>query len=158
MISGLIGQALTACLLDGRVEQDLAAAGKRRRIMARLEEIGETHFHEPLTLAELCAALGVNARTLRLITHEYVGMGPTQYLRMHRVNRVRSALAAADPRLASVGDIAAEYGFWESGRFAAFLSRHLWRGADGYFAPRLSRGAASGGRAGAKKKKNRLAH
>jgi AraC family ethanolamine operon transcriptional activator len=120
VISGLLGQALTACLLDGRVEQDLAAAGRRRRIMARLEEIGETHFHAPLTLAELCAALGVNARTLRLITHEYVGMGPTQYLRMHRVNRVRSALAAADPSVASVGDIAAEYGFWESGRFAAF--------------------------------------
>ncbi len=120
MLSGLIGQTLTACLLDGRLEQDLAAAGKRRRIMARLEEIGETHVHAPLTLAELCAALGVNARTLRLITHEYIGMGPTQYLRMHRLNRVRRALAVADPRRASIGDIAAEYGFWESGRFAAF--------------------------------------
>jgi AraC family ethanolamine operon transcriptional activator len=98
-LSGLIGQALTAC---------------------RLEEIGETNVHAPLTLAELCAALGVNARTLRLITHEYVGMGPTQYLRMHRLNRVRRALAVADPRRASIGDIAAEYGFWESGRFAAF--------------------------------------
>jgi AraC family ethanolamine operon transcriptional activator len=119
-LSGLIGQALTACLLDGRLEPDLAAAGRHRRIMARLEEIGETNVHAPLTLAELCAALGVNARTLRLITHEYVGMGPTQYLRMHRLNRVRRALAVADPRRASIGDIAAEYGFWESGRFAAF--------------------------------------
>jgi AraC-like DNA-binding protein len=119
-LSGLIGQALTACLLDGRLEPDLAASGRHRRIMARLEEIGETHVHVPLTLAELCAALGVNARTLRLITHDYVGMGPTQYLRMHRLNRVRRALTVADPRHVSVGDIAAEYGFWESGRFAAY--------------------------------------
>ena len=119
VLSGLLGQALTACVLDGRLEHDLAAAGRRRRIMARLEEIGEARADEPLTLAELCAALGVNARTLRLITHEFVGMGPTQYLRMHRLNHVRRSLAAADPRTASVGDIAGAYGFWESGRFAA---------------------------------------
>jgi AraC family ethanolamine operon transcriptional activator len=56
---------------------------------------------------------------LRLITHEFVGMGPTQYLRLERLNRVKRALAESDPRIASVGDIAAEYGFWESGRFAA---------------------------------------
>jgi len=119
VLSGLLGQALTACVLNSRLEPDLAAAGRRRRIMARLEEIGEAHPHEPLTLAELCAALGVNARTLRLITHEIVGMGPTQYLRMHRLNHVRRRLAAADPRTASVGDIAGTFGFWESGRFAA---------------------------------------
>lgn len=119
VLSGLLGQALTACVLNGRLEPDLAAAGRRRRIMARLEDIGEAHAHEPLTLAELCAALGVNARTLRLITHEFVGMGPTQYLRMHRLNRVRRSLAAADPRTALVGDIAGAHGFWESGRFAA---------------------------------------
>ena len=119
VLSGLLGQALTACVLDGRLEPDLAAAGRRRRIMARLEEIGEASADAPLTLAELCAALGVNARTLRLITHEIVGMGPTQYLRMHRLNRVRRSLAAADPRTASVGDIAGAFGFWESGRFAA---------------------------------------
>jgi AraC family ethanolamine operon transcriptional activator len=118
-LSGLLGQALTACLLAGRLEPDFIAGGRRRRIMARLDEIGETHVHTPLTLAELCGALGVNARTLRLITHEYVGIGPTQYLRLHRLNRARRALALADPRLASVGDIAAQYGFWESGRFAA---------------------------------------
>jgi AraC family ethanolamine operon transcriptional activator len=28
-------------------------------------------------------------------------------------------LVEGDPRIASVGDIAAEHGFWESGRFAA---------------------------------------
>ena len=63
--------------------------------------------------------LGVNARTLRLITHEFVGMGPVQYLRLHRLNRVRLALARSNPRLVSVGDVAGMYGFWESGRFAA---------------------------------------
>ena len=65
----ILGQILTACLLDGRLEPDLAATGRRRRIMGRLEEIGEAHVDEPLTLAGLCAALGVNARTLRLVAH-----------------------------------------------------------------------------------------
>ncbi len=87
--------------------------------MARLEEFAETNVHTPLTLAELCVALGVNARTLRLIAREFIGVGPPQYPRLQRVNRVRRALAEADPRVASVGDIAAEYGFYESGRFAA---------------------------------------
>jgi AraC family ethanolamine operon transcriptional activator len=119
MLAGLMGQALTACLLQGRLEPEFITGGRRRRIMGRLEEIGETRIHDPPTLAELCAALDVNARTLRLITHESAGMGPTQYLRLHRLNHVRRALAAADPRVASIGDIAAEYGFWESGRFAA---------------------------------------
>ena len=119
VLSGLLGQILTACLLDGRLEPDLAATGRRRRIMGRLEEIGEAHVDEPLTLAGLCAALGVNARTLRLVAHEFVGMGPVQYLRMQRLNRARLALVQSDPRVASVGDIAAAFGFWESGRFAA---------------------------------------
>jgi hypothetical protein len=50
VLSNLIGQALAACLLDGRPELDFISGGRRRRIMARLKEIGETGVHVPLTL------------------------------------------------------------------------------------------------------------
>jgi AraC-like DNA-binding protein len=118
MLSSAMGEALTASLVEGQIEPDLAAAGRHRRIMIQLEAIGEANPGEPLSLAQLCGLLRVNARTLRLITHSFVGMGPTQYLRRHRLNHARRALAEADPRVTSIGDIAAAFDFWESGRFA----------------------------------------
>jgi AraC-like DNA-binding protein len=113
-----LGEALSACLAAAGREPDLAAARRHRRIMARLEAVGDAHPDEAVTLAQVCAMVGANARTLNLVSHNYMGMGPTQYLRARRLSRVRRALIEADPRIASVGDLAAAFGFWESGRFA----------------------------------------
>ena len=66
----------------------------------------------------LCSAVGVPERTLRVCCTEFLGMSPTRYLLLRRLNMARSALRRADPATASVAEIARIYQFHEPGRFA----------------------------------------
>jgi len=55
---------------------------------------------------------------LRSVFNETYGIGPIRYLRHRRLHQVRAALRAADPARRTVASIAADFGFWEFGRFA----------------------------------------
>jgi transcriptional regulator GlxA family with amidase domain len=66
----------------------------------------------------LCSAIGVPERTLRVCCTEFLGMSPTRYLLLRRLNMARSALRRADPATASVAEIARSCQFQEPGRFA----------------------------------------
>ena len=63
-------------------------------------------------------AAGVSERTLRTAFHEYFGVGPVRYLQLRQLRQVHSALRAADPEAASVGDLLVQHGEWEFSRFA----------------------------------------
>jgi transcriptional regulator GlxA family with amidase domain len=69
-------------------------------------------------MPELCAAIGVSERTLRVCCAELLGMSPTRYLLLRRLNMARSALRRADPATARVAEIARSYQSQEVGRFA----------------------------------------
>ena len=45
-------------------------------------------------------------------------MSPTRYLWLRRMHLARRALRRADPVVATVTNIATNYGFWELGRFS----------------------------------------
>jgi AraC-like DNA-binding protein len=113
----LIG-AVIACLSEGIVEPGNAANGRHDDIMARFEELLQDHPNRALTSDEICAALDVSGRTLRVCCGEYLGMGPTPYIRLRRLQLARRTLRGADVATASVAQIAAQYGFSEAGRFA----------------------------------------
>jgi transcriptional regulator GlxA family with amidase domain len=49
---------------------------------------------------------------------EFLGMSPTRYFLLRRLNMARSALQRADPANASVAEIARSCQFRELGRFA----------------------------------------
>jgi transcriptional regulator GlxA family with amidase domain len=83
-----------------------------------MEEFLEANAGQPLYLAEICAAIGVAERTLRIACEEHLGMGPIRYLTLRRMHLVRRALLRADPAKATVTQIATGYGFWELGRFS----------------------------------------
>jgi AraC-like DNA-binding protein len=70
-------------------------------------------------MPELCVEIGVPERTLRLCCAEFLGMSPSRYLRLRRLNMVRTELRRADPATARVAEIARRYQFSELGRFAA---------------------------------------
>ncbi len=86
--------------------------------MARLEELFATHSNRALYLGEICAAVGVSERTLRVCCQEHLGMGPIRYLWLRRIHLVRRALVGADVRQTTVSRVAADFGFWEFGRFS----------------------------------------
>ena len=69
-------------------------------------------------MPKLCAEIGVADRTLRLYCSEFLGVSPTRYLLLQRLNRARSALRRANPLTASVAEVARDHQFLEPGRFA----------------------------------------
>jgi AraC-like DNA-binding protein len=78
-----------------------------------------------LTVADLARHAGVSLRTLQESFRVQVGTTPTQYLRDRRLDRVRSALRAADPATTTVTDVAFAHGFTHLGRFATeYRTRH----------------------------------
>ena len=110
--------AMVMCLSEG-VSLKMTEGGRRHdAIVARFEEYLEANPDQPLYLTEICAAIGVAERTLRVACEEHLGMGPIRYLCLRRMHLVRRALLRADPSAATVTRLATDHGFWELGRFA----------------------------------------
>ena len=78
--------ALIDCLTAGD-ERGLAAAKHRHtEIMARFEDVLAAHDNKQLPMPELCAAIGVPERTLRMCCAEFLGMSPGSYARLRRLD------------------------------------------------------------------------
>lgn len=93
----------------------------RARSVRRAEELMRASLQNPLGVVELCGALGVSDRTLRLVFREHFGCGPMAYYRGLRLNAARARLVA-DPA-GSVAAAARAFGFTHLGNFAADYRR-----------------------------------
>ncbi len=117
-----IEQELLHALVNCLTADDAAVNVETRRhhadIMIRFEDALTAYTGRQFPMAELCAAIGVPERTLRMCCAEFLGVSPTRYLLLRRLNRARSALLRADPATASVAEIARSFQFSELGRFA----------------------------------------
>ena len=110
-------RAMVTCL-DVPPAERRSGVRKHSRIVARFEDFLAARRCEPAYLAEICAAIGVSERTLRTCCHEHLGMGPIHFLWLRRMHLAHRALLHADPAVATVTQVATEYGFWELGRFS----------------------------------------
>jgi AraC-like DNA-binding protein len=111
-------EALIDCLSIGEVREDRLAQRHHSLIMRRFRRAVEENVDQPLYIPELCAAIGVSDRTLRLSCHEQLGMSPKRYLMFRRMHFARRALRDSSPGTTTVTEIATQYGFWQFGRFA----------------------------------------
>jgi len=110
--------ALVTCL-SGPDRQHSAPLSATGLTMRQFEDALAVHPERSPALQELCKTIGVPERTLRVCCTEFLGMAPTRYFRLRRLGMVRATLRRADPATANVSDIAARYGFRQSGKFAA---------------------------------------
>jgi AraC-like DNA-binding protein len=106
------------CLADGTPDESSKGHRRHAVTVARLEDLLMANYERPLYLADVCAAIAVSERTLRICTQEHLGMGPIQYLWLRRMNLARRVLARATSETTSVTAIATSCGFFELGRFA----------------------------------------
>jgi AraC-like DNA-binding protein len=111
--------ALVNALAGPEAYEGAARRQRHAAIMARFEKVLETQGDRPISMPELCAGTGVPERTLRLCCEEFLGLSPTAYVRLRRLNLVRAALLRSDPAIATVGGVARHHGFSQLGRFAA---------------------------------------
>lgn len=82
----------------------------------------EAHPDDRLSVAQVAQAIGVTTRMLEYSFADVMGVSPKDYLKMVRLNAARRALRVADPRTATVAEIAMDHGFWHLGRFSAYYS------------------------------------
>ena len=111
--------ALVECLSNGSAIEAAPATRERQNVALRFEALLQTELERYLRMAEICAALGVSARTLRECCEEQLGMGPTEDVRRRRMQLVHRTLRNGEPDPASVSAVARRYGFRGLGRFAA---------------------------------------
>jgi AraC-like DNA-binding protein len=108
--------ALVNCLIAPEFRRDERARRHHAEVMSRFENVLATNCHRHLPMSEICAAIKVEERLLRICCAQFLRLSPLNYQRLRRLNLVRKALQGATP--SSVGAIARRYGFTELGRFA----------------------------------------
>jgi AraC-like DNA-binding protein len=111
-------RALVNCLANENADKISRWRRRHTDIMVRFEEALATRSGPHLNLSELCTAIDVPERTLRLCCAEFLGVSPNRYYLLRRLNMARSALRRASPETASVSEIARDHQFVELGRFA----------------------------------------
>jgi AraC-like DNA-binding protein len=110
--------AIINCLATNETDDNPKTRQHHAAVMVRFEETLRKRIDQKRNMPALCAELGVPARTLRMYCAEFLGVSPTRYLLLQRLNKARSALRRADPSKASVAEVARNHQFLELGRFA----------------------------------------
>jgi AraC-like DNA-binding protein len=113
--------ALVNCLAGGG--DHVPSPRRHVEIIDAFERVLTPRLGEPLTVAGMSAEIGVPERTLRACCMDILGMSPSRYLRLRRLNMVRAALKCASPAPGTITELAKRYGFSELGRFATSYRR-----------------------------------
>lgn len=117
-----LAEMLIMAMLDNiaaaEFRSDTVARQHHHMMINRFFEILDASPTEPYGMQDITRKIGVPSRTFRMACQEQLGISPTQYLLLRRMNLARRALRQADPALIRVTDVATELGFWELGRFA----------------------------------------
>jgi AraC-like DNA-binding protein len=106
------------CLVGHEADETPRASRHHADVMVRFEEALCKYVDQKPSMPRLCADIGVAERTLRMCCAEFLGLSPTRYLLLRRLNKARSALRRADSSTTSVAEIARDHHFLELGRFA----------------------------------------
>ncbi len=89
----------------------------RQSVVDRIRAYVESASEMPATMAELCEIGCVSRRTLQYSFESILGVSPSQFLRVSRLNRVKRMLSG--PGAVSVSDAAAFNGFYHLSQFGS---------------------------------------
>ena len=120
IIAALVGALGTS---RATVPRSPEAATRSRVLRLALDYI-DAHAEEPPTMEAVCRASCASARTLQYAFRDRFGVTPKQYLQTVRLHKVRGELFRARPD-AVISEIAARWGFWHMGQFAADYRRQF---------------------------------
>lgn len=118
-------QELISTLETSNPVEHFASLSLRERVVMLAEEFILETGDEDLSVLDVCQEIGVSQRTLEYAFQERFQMTPKTYLRTFKLNEVRKALRRADPAASTVIEIAAQWGFWHMGQFAADYRSHF---------------------------------
>lgn len=88
-------------------------------VMRRFHRELDANPDRAVYVPEICAAIGVPERTLRLCCQHQLGMSPKHYLTVRRMHLAHRCLLMTGPNETTVTEVAMRFGFWHLSRFAA---------------------------------------
>lgn len=94
----------------------------RMRLSLKTEQLLKANLDHPLTIREICTAIGVPSRTLHVAFLEYFGVPPKRYVKILRLNAARNELRDATARTTVTG-VAMRWSFFHLSRF----SQEYWK-------------------------------
>ncbi len=87
----------------------------RRQLVRRALDLMQAHAQEPLSILQLCQALGTSRRLLNYAFADLLGTSPLKYSTALRLAQVRRTLQQGST---TVAQAASEWGFWHLGQLA----------------------------------------
>lgn len=131
----VVSLLITVILSAKDFSTQLSHSLQRVQLVKQLERYMLAHLDQPLTIEQLCTIAGISERSLNNYFHDLLDMSPMAYFKALRLNRVRSALKLANPKIGNVASIAKQWGFQHMGYFSADYkamfgespSETLWR-------------------------------
>jgi AraC-like DNA-binding protein len=114
LLHSFLAALRSGCLVPAPASR---VAGRLRKLRQARDYVA-AHVAEPISLDELCAAVGLSHRGMENLFQDYLGLGPIAYLRRHRLQIARRALLNAAYAPGVVKQVALESGFWHFGHFA----------------------------------------
>jgi AraC-like DNA-binding protein len=112
-------EAVTANVVAGVSSERDGPLPSALKVVRQVEEYLESRPTEPVHISEICSQLHVSRRTLHRAFHEALGIGPIAFLRHRRLCAVHTALRAPK-NIATISDVAMQFGFQNLGRFAGY--------------------------------------
>lgn len=91
---------------------------KRLARLRKARDYIADHMHQPISLMELCAELGMSRRGVELLFQDSLGIGPASFIRHQRLHGVRRTLLSSAPVAGTVKESALQWGFWHMGHFS----------------------------------------
>lgn len=91
---------------------------RRSPLVKQADDYMRSHIDQPLTLTNLCQALGTSSRALSYGFQEIFGMSPMSYLKILRLQGVYRTLKTARSSKITVTETATQFGFYHLGYFA----------------------------------------
>lgn len=116
---------LVHALGDARDADAQGRAAQRKVLVDRACTLMLARTEEPLSLDEVCRAVGASPRKLNYCFQETLGMSPNRYVRIRRLNEARRELRRCRDANSGVYDVAARWGFWHFGRFSCDYKRQF---------------------------------
>lgn len=117
-----IEQSLIEALVESFRKGDSKDAGWAQQchatVMHRFYRELDGNPNRAMYVPDICAAIRVPERTLRLCCQEQLGVSPKHYLTLRRMHLAHRCLLQTDPNETTVTEVATRFGFWHLSRFA----------------------------------------
>jgi AraC-like DNA-binding protein len=114
---------ISARFNDNQYEQEFISGDKfRMQMLKKITKLSLANNNQALSLDAICRTINMKRRTVQKYFHEIYGMGPTEYIRIRRLNEARNDLMNG---AACVSDVALQWGFTHFGRFSGAYKKHF---------------------------------